>query len=315
MRRAMTAAAVAAMGFASIGLGPVGAQSVGSMTADPSSGPVGAQVLMTGTIDCPGQVADDPVFLYFSDPNAGPLTQAGLGSTPRAGDGTFSKTITVPSEMGVQFGGTAPVEPGTYSIKANCSFSATSTVNTVSTPFTATEGGGTTTTTAPTTTSTTAVTTPTTSGGGGTTPTTGGFTPPPAPPTDAAPMGSAPATAAPGGTIQIDESGFVPGEDVPVVLYSTPTVLATLTASATGQVQGTVTIPAGTTPGTHTLVLYGQSTTKAATITVQAAAAQEPRTLPRTGADPWMPAALVASTVLLLAGAHLVGRSRRLSTR
>ena len=66
-----------------------------------------------------------------------------------------------------------------------------------------------------------------------------------------------PGTVAPGGTIQIEASGFYPDEQVTAVLHSDPVQLATLTADANGTVSGSLVIPADTTIGTHTLVLTG----------------------------------------------------------
>lgn len=62
-----------------------------------------------------------------------------------------------------------------------------------------------------------------------------------------------------GGTLKIDAAGFLPGEKITVTLYSTPVVLATLLADAQGRVLTTVTIPAATAPGAHTIEVKGES--------------------------------------------------------
>ncbi|HSF27165.1 MAG TPA: fibronectin type III domain-containing protein [Actinomycetes bacterium] len=55
-------------------------------------------------------------------------------------------------------------------------------------------------------------------------------------------------------------SGFGPDEPVSATLHSTPVDLGTLTAAADGTVTGTVTIPADTPAGDHTIQLVGQNT-------------------------------------------------------
>ncbi|RIJ53753.1 protein-tyrosine-phosphatase, partial [Clavibacter lycopersici] len=70
-------------------------------------------------------------------------------------------------------------------------------------------------------------------------------------------------------------SGLTPGAAYRVVLHSTPTDVGSVTAASDGTAAGSVTIPAGTDPGTHTLTLVdaqGRAVTDPATITVSAAA-------------------------------------------
>lgn len=66
-------------------------------------------------------------------------------------------------------------------------------------------------------------------------------------------------TAAPtaGGTMTISGDGFAPGASLTIVLHSDPVALATATADANGAYSVTVTIPAGTTAGTHQIVVSG----------------------------------------------------------
>jgi hypothetical protein len=81
-------------------------------------------------------------------------------------------------------------------------------------------------------------------------------------------------TTAAGSTMHITASGFTPGETVEIWLHSTPVLLATVTASSTGTIDLTVTIPAGMTPGAHTLVVDGLTSgvTVSTPLTVTAAA-------------------------------------------
>ncbi|MBF4639001.1 tyrosine-protein phosphatase [Clavibacter michiganensis] len=88
----------------------------------------------------------------------------------------------------------------------------------------------------------------------------------------ALPGGSAPTA---GGTVAFRAAGLTPGATYRVILHSTPTDVGSVTASSDGTASGTVTIPAGTDPGTHTLTLVdaqGQAVSDPATITVSAAA-------------------------------------------
>jgi protein-tyrosine phosphatase len=145
------------------------------------------------------------------------------------------------------------------------------------------------------------------------------------------PGGSTPAA---GGTVAFRAAGLTPGAVYRVVLHSTPTDVGSVTAAADGTASGTVTIPAGTDPGAHTLTLVdaqGRAVTDPATITVSAAAVSSV-TATTTGArhagpavatggtsvasDPWPGVALAA---LGLAGlAALAGRAavrRRVAQR
>jgi hypothetical protein len=81
-------------------------------------------------------------------------------------------------------------------------------------------------------------------------------------------------TTAAGSTMHITASGFTPGETVEIWLHSTPVLLATVTASSTGTIDLTVTIPAGMTPGAHTLTVDGLTSgvTGSSPLTVTAAA-------------------------------------------
>jgi len=62
-----------------------------------------------------------------------------------------------------------------------------------------------------------------------------------------------------GGQVVLSGGGFGPNETVQIELHSTPVVLASIPASATGTFSTTLTIPTGTVPGSHTLVARGLS--------------------------------------------------------
>lgn len=84
MRRAMavlvTATTIGAAGF---GLSPAGAQVVDAMAATPSAAAVGDEVVLSGSISCPGQQPGSAVMVSFFDPDEGPQTRAGLGDAMR----------------------------------------------------------------------------------------------------------------------------------------------------------------------------------------------------------------------------------------
>lgn len=127
-------------------------------------------------------------------------------------------------------------------------------------------------------------------------------------------------TLTPGGTVDVSASGFAPGEDVTITLHSDPIRLATVTASATGEVTARVTIPSTAPAGAHTIRLVGLSSGLSAElpVTVQAQAeTAAPDTggrtpLPATGSDPSRLVGLAALAVAA-GGAALVARRVRLS--
>jgi len=59
----------------------------------------------------------------------------------------------------------------------------------------------------------------------------------------------------------VSGAGFAPESEVQVWMYSTPQLLGTFNASATGSLVGTVAMPPGTSLGSHTMVLAGQDST------------------------------------------------------
>jgi hypothetical protein len=144
-------------------------------------------------------------------------------------------------------------------------------------------------------------------------------------------------TVAAGGSLQVVAAGFAPGEAVAVALHSTPVTVATGTVTADGAFAATVSIPADTSVGAHTLTATGATSgaIASADLVVTAAATtpggatpsdpgsshQAPSnqangsavaagTLASTGSS--IDAALAAALLIVLAGlaAWLVGRGR-----
>jgi hypothetical protein len=60
---------------------------------------------------------------------------------------------------------------------------------------------------------------------------------------------------------EVSGAGFAPESEVQVWMYSTPQLLGTFNASATGSLVGSVAMPPGTALGSHTMVLAGQDST------------------------------------------------------
>ena len=120
----------------------------------------------------------------------------------------------------------------------------------------------------------------------------------------------------PGATIQIHASGFQAGETVKVYLHSTPTLVDTVKASATGDVIVNVVIPAGTPLGTHTIELVGSLGSVSFPITVVAAnsgGGNNGGGLANTGVD--VRIGLVTGMLLLIGGLVLIGAARRRGVR
>jgi hypothetical protein len=63
-----------------------------------------------------------------------------------------------------------------------------------------------------------------------------------------------------GKTMVVTGTGYQPGSTVTVLIYSTPQVLTTVVADASGNFTATVTVPAGLAAGQHTLVASGVDT-------------------------------------------------------
>jgi hypothetical protein len=120
-----------------------------------------------------------------------------------------------------------------------------------------------------------------------------------------------------GQTTLVSGSGFPGGSQLSLTLFSNPVLLATTTANALGDYQVTVTIPATTTPGTHTVVVSTTTGTIQArtTLTVTSpssatTASTIPGALSFTGADV-RGSSTVALILLVLGLVTLAGTRRR----
>lgn len=113
-----------------------------------------------------------------------------------------------------------------------------------------------------------------------------------------------------GGTLSFTGSGFTPGEKVSVIAHSTPVVLGTVTASATGAVAGSVKVPATLPMGAHTLELRGATsgTVVSASFTVGSVPSAATDMLPRSSSHDSVPGVAV---LVLLAAATLGGLALR----
>jgi len=139
-------------------------------------------------------------------------------------------------------------------------------------------------------------------------------TPPPAP---ALPSPSITVTSSPliaGHVASLEGKNFSGLARLSIFIRSTPVLVGSVTTNEVGSFSTTFTIPAATTPGTHTLeVTRAGSTTVLAskTVTIQAASTAAPTKLPNTGANI---GDLVRMALLLLgigAGLVVAGRHRR----
>jgi hypothetical protein len=90
---------------------------------------------------------------------------------------------------------------------------------------------------------------------------TGAVSAPATVPTGSGPLssgtGAAPTTLTAGQKVPLSGSGYAPNSAVSLYIYSTPTLLGTVTTDAQGSFATTVTIPATLAPGTHHLVSAG----------------------------------------------------------
>lgn len=121
------------------------------------------------------------------------------------------------------------------------------------------------------------------------------------------------ATVAAGGSLRVSGTGFESGERVVIELRSTPTVLATVTADASGNLSTQVTIPASTAAGSHRIVLIAASgETVSAALRVVSAADGSLATTGSNGAGAWW-AGGAALLAVALGGALVWWRRVRLS--
>ena len=179
----------------------------------------------------------------------------------------------------------------------------TTTSTTAAPVTTSTSAAPTTTTVAPrptgapgTTTTTAAVTTTTTLGSGTTTTTTAGPT-----------MTLSASAGAPGSSLTVQATGFLPGSRGEVYILSDPVFLGAATADTNGVIRATVTIPSNIAAGVHSIELRGTGTNGAARVLSQPFTVTG--TLPRTGIMVTGLTFLAALLIMLGGWALLVGRT------
>lgn len=117
---------------------------------------------------------------------------------------------------------------------------------------------------------------------------------------------------APGSGLTVSGVGFRPGEQVEVVLHSTPVTLGTFTAGASGTFSAAVTIPSGVPAGAHTVVSTGQASgrTFSTALTIEPTASDTDSTeLAASGSDSTVP--LLLGLGFVIAGLLLVSVRRR----
>ncbi len=122
----------------------------------------------------------------------------------------------------------------------------------------------------------------------------------------------------PGSSVDVAASGFQPNSDVDILFRSTPTLLASVTADAGGDVAATVTIPSDAS-GEHRIELVGvapdgSARTVSATVTVSADGSTSSGSLPSTG-NSTVPIVYIAILVALLGVALLIGARVRSRAR
>jgi hypothetical protein len=181
-----------------------------------------------------------------------PATTTTVAATTTTGATTTTTAATTTTTVAA----TTTTAPTTTTVAATTTTIAGATTTTAR-PTTTT--GASTTTVAPTTTSMGATTT--TSSSGSTTSTssptsTSSTTPSSTSTTVAGPTVQAnPSTLAAGQSTVVSGKGFPGGSVLSLTMFSNPVTLGTTTADSTGSFQVTVTVPATTAPGTHTLVV------------------------------------------------------------
>jgi hypothetical protein len=217
-----------------------------TMQLEPTSGAVGSTVAFSGT-NCTD--VGKPFSIYFAELPQTLSPGVDLeAQVPIQPDGRFAGSFVVPERLS----GTnanpdgAPVVPGTYDVIGDCGVAYSSFPgDSVRVQFTVTDGSG-----------------PVTP------PPAGPFTPPATPPAGDGPLSVSAGQVPPGGAVTVTGGGFVAGEAVPVVLYSSPVILGTAVADQYGSISAQVTIPAGTAAGIHTLVAFGSARSLVRQITV-----------------------------------------------
>jgi LPXTG-motif cell wall-anchored protein len=117
-------------------------------------------------------------------------------------------------------------------------------------------------------------------------------------------------TPAPGGSLTVTGTGFMPNSAVVVEIHSAPVVLANLTSDANGDASSSVTVPSSFSAGSsHTITLTGVDPSSASHVDSLSIVLAGSSSLPSTGVQVLSESALGA--VLVGFGAFLVFVSRR----
>lgn len=95
-----------------------------------------------------------------------------------------------------------------------------------------------------------------------------------------------PSTVEAGGSVQVTSSDWMANSEVTAVLHSDPVTLGKLTADATGAIAGSLTIPAATAAGAHTLELTGTGAAGESRTVSTAVTVVDPSTSGSGGATP-----------------------------
>jgi hypothetical protein len=116
----------------------------------------------------------------------------------------------------------------------------------------------------------------------------------------------------PGDDLALAYAGFAPGEQVSVVMHSTPVDLGTFTADASGTVAAAISLPTSAEAGAHRLVLTGPTTGERSVDFHLAAAVHETTAAPADeGSGLLLPLGIGGAAVVVLAGAGFVLYRRR----
>jgi hypothetical protein len=117
-----------------------------------------------------------------------------------------------------------------------------------------------------------------------------------------------------GGEVTVTGDGFNPGENVDFTLHSSPIHLATVPAAATTVASATLTIPASTPAGTHTIVIDGLSSGNELSVSINVTVAGRSTSasgLPFTGAAAAIPLTGAGAAMVIAGGLTLMAVRRR----
>lgn len=224
-----------------------------AITLSPTTAEGGTPVTVTGSCFTPAKT----VALTFED-SANTSTPVTPTPTPPTVDafGNFTASITVPAHAALGAAVVTAADDNAPPVTAQN----TLLVTPAGTTTTTTPAGCPTTTTSSSTTTSSTTTTTTVAASSSTTTSV----------VYSATMTATPSTVAAGGTLTVTGTGFTPCAPVALNLHSDPVALATVTADATGAFSSPVTIPADTTPGSHTITGTSGTVNGIVSITVTA---------------------------------------------